>query len=1515
MVIVDNMAAKKSTVCNPSSASDIAGVPMCASLADCYEEIIENQGPCSLADINAGLCLPRSVCPTITAPINTGDTVVSGTTSEADGTTIRVYKNNSLIGTTTSSGGAWSLTGISPALASNDIINATAQASGEIVSTFDCNTTTVGATCSAPPISAIHCGKSISGQAPVAGAVINVYFNNSAIPLTATSGTVYSGGEITVSGTAYGDGDPGDNFLWKCTGTGPSAQCNASGPACLADGVYKITATEPGKCESTPIYVCINTIGDSATPIISTSPITTATTSVSGTMPSPDNIATDIAVMLYVNDVQVGSTTTTTGGAWTIGSLTLNACDVITAKAIRTGSTPKCISNASTAVNVIGGTTGTPQISGTYCVIGAINTVNGISGEADGTTISVFENGILEGTTTVSSGAWTLSGIMISAGSTITATATASGSCKTESAISSGVLVASQSTNTVAITTDPIIEQSTTISGTGTSGDIITLYVDDFQVEGVSATVSGGIWTISGLPTYELYTGGVVTVKATSPGSCESAPSTSKTVECIEPLDTLTVNPDNAVICSGSFVSNIDIVNSENLVIYQLYLDDEITATGSSILGNGSTITLTSGVLTSSTTLKVKALKLPPGSCEVFLTDNVPVTVNPIPDLGLTVDSNSPVCSGTSADITVDASETGVSYQLRNDTDDSNVGTAVIGDGNTINLPTGNLTSDTTFNILATGVAPSNCSGELTNKVTVTIAALCCNGGTIAADQTVCFNTDPAAFTSTAAGSVSSGTLAYQWQISTTDCTTGFTDISGATSETYDHPTIFTTSFFRRVTTNGTDCTELSNCLTIIVTRLGVNATVTDLSCADGPNDGAIDISVDGAVGAYTIDWAHIPGSPDPSEDLTGLAAGTYTITVNDTSGCPAVVRNYTVGTIENPYAALLLTGTQGASPFPTTDYPSGTFPPDAVIGGEPGGYNQTYPTGTEKFDVTFDNYYIPADYIIDPDWAGSATLTYTQDHAGTESGAFFAAGSRETEFSDFGPGSIANNSGNEYYVYGRGLNGFGSTGFVDGWTLTYDFSGLVNGYLPAGTIIAVTDVDGLASGGENVILNATLVSGATTAWASYFDNSLTTPPHGAPIYDSGTNSYNYASVSGANNGNWVLVTTEDLLNVSINVTNNGGGSIGLKLAAPLVPIDVTLTGTDNTICFGAGVDGSIQVDILGNVGPYDIAWNNGTGESGSTSNQTSPYTISSLPVGTYTVTVSSGACSAQETVTLGCPDLDNDGIANIADLDDDNDGVLDLDESGTYDPDGDEDGDGIANWQDTTDDGTGDGSPTNYTDANGDGVPDVYDFDGDGAPNHLDLDSDNDGCSDSVEAGATADTTTDFQYPNAPVGTDGVPDAVQITSGAESGNVDYTIIETNAGTYDFLDVSISVACGADLSLTKTIDNSTPKIGETITYTITITNSGPTSATGVQVKDILPTGLIFDLGNSTIPAGTSYDDATGIWDFNAETIANGESYILQIAARITPACGEITNVAEIISNDKQDPDSITNNGN
>jgi len=106
------------------------------------------------------------------------------------------------------------------------------------------------------------------------------------------------------------------------------------------------------------------------------------------------------------------------------------------------------------------------------------------------------------------------------------------------------------------------------------------------------------------------------------------------------------------------------------------------------------------------------------GGCGAPVTSNtVTLTVNSVPNAGLTVQAqDTTVCTGSGTNIQVVNSENGVSYQLRIGT--TNVGTPVTGNGGTINLPTGNLTSTTTFNVLATN---ANCPVQLTQTATVTV--------------------------------------------------------------------------------------------------------------------------------------------------------------------------------------------------------------------------------------------------------------------------------------------------------------------------------------------------------------------------------------------------------------------------------------------------------------------------------------------------------------------------------------------------------------------------------------------------------------------------------------------------------------------------------------------------------------------------------------------------------------------------------------------------------------------------
>ena len=58
------------------------------------------------------------------------------------------------------------------------------------------------------------------------------------------------------------------------------------------------------------------------------------------------------------------------------------------------------------------------------------------------------------------------------------------------------------------------------------------------------------------------------------------------------------------------------------------------------------------------------------------------------------------------------------------------------------------------------------------------------------------------------------------------------------------------------------------------------------------------------------------------------------------------------------------------------------------------------------------------------------------------------------------------------------------------------------------------------------------------------------------------------------------------------------------------------------------------------------------------------------------------------------------------------------------------------------------------------------------------------------------------------------------------------------------------------------VDNATPNVGDTVTFTITLGNNGPDDSTGAEVTDALPAGLTLLI--ATASQGT-YDGASGIW--------------------------------------------------
>jgi Domain of unknown function DUF11/Bacterial Ig domain/GEVED domain len=108
----------------------------------------------------------------------------------------------------------------------------------------------------------------------------------------------------------------------------------------------------------------------------------------------------------------------------------------------------------------------------------------------------------------------------------------------------------------------------------------------------------------------------------------------------------------------------------------------------------------------------------------------------------------------------------------------------------------------------------------------------------------------------------------------------------------------------------------------------------------------------------------------------------------------------------------------------------------------------------------------------------------------------------------------------------------------------------------------------------------------------------------------------------------------------------------------------------------------------------------------------------------------------------------------------------------------------------------------------------------------------------------------------------------------------------------------------ADLKLTKIVSNTTPSLGDIVTYTLKVDNLGPDSATTPKITDILPAGLSFI---SATPAATTTVGTTRTW--NLATMVNGGSSTVTYTATVTGSVAQ-TNNANVSSTT---PDLVTSN--
>ncbi|QIP15075.1 DUF11 domain-containing protein [Spirosoma aureum] len=101
-----------------------------------------------------------------------------------------------------------------------------------------------------------------------------------------------------------------------------------------------------------------------------------------------------------------------------------------------------------------------------------------------------------------------------------------------------------------------------------------------------------------------------------------------------------------------------------------------------------------------------------------------------------------------------------------------------------------------------------------------------------------------------------------------------------------------------------------------------------------------------------------------------------------------------------------------------------------------------------------------------------------------------------------------------------------------------------------------------------------------------------------------------------------------------------------------------------------------------------------------------------------------------------------------------------------------------------------------------------------------------------------------------------------------------------------------------ELSLDKRVDKSKATLGEVLSYSLVLTNTGTTVATNVVVQDSTSAGLSYVLNSATAPVGTTFTQGTPISHWTIASLNPGQSLTLTVQAK-ADSSGILYNTATI----------------
>ncbi|MUV04669.1 T9SS type A sorting domain-containing protein [Flavobacterium rakeshii] len=494
--------------------------------------------------------------------------------------------------------------------------------------------------------------------------------------------------------------------------------------------------------------------------------------------------------------------------------------------------------------------------------------------------------------------------------------------------------------------------------------------------------------------------------------------------------------------------------------------------------------------------------------------------------------------------------------------------------------------------------------------------------------------------------------------------------------------------------TDANGCTGTVNATVTQPSVLTASGVVTNVGCNGGSN-GTVDLTVNGGTAPYTFAWSNSA----TTEDMTGLMAGTYDVTVTDAHGCTAT----TSVTITEP--ALLVAGTVvdtnvscngGSTGTATINLTGGTAPFEYTINGTtysgvpdatltvPGLAAGTYPvnvtdangcTATASITITEPAVLAASGVATNVSCnggsngtvdltvtGGTAPYTYVWSNtAVTEDLTGLSAGTYDVTVTDaLGCTATASVTVTEPTVLTAnissqtnvGCNG-GTTGAATvtaaGGTTNYTYSWAPSGGtaatatgLAAGTYtVTVTDANGCTATASVTITEPTLLTASAVVNTNVSCNggsngSATVTAAG------GTTNYTYSWAPSGGTAATATGLAAGTYTVTVTDANGCTATASVTITQPAVLTAYAVQNFPATCV--ENLDGGATVTAAGGTTPYTYAWDNSA----------TTAAVTNLSVGSRTVTVTdANGCTATATLTIGFNDTVNPTptVANLADI------------------------------------------------------------------------------------------------------------------------------------------------------------------------------------------------------------------------------------------------------------------------